>query len=68
MSDQSYFNIFLSKSWACPSCVPVFTFKPKVVKPNERLNYVRLLRKLAKLLNPLRNQYAEMYSAIKLFS
>lgn len=61
MSAQSFFNCFLSKIWACPNCIPDFECKPKTVKPNKYL-------KLARRLIPLRNQYDEMYSTIKLFS
>lgn len=62
MSDYSYCKIFLSKNWACPTCVPIFkskSFNTSVFyKP---IDFKKVLLKLVKVLNPLRDQLSDMY-------
>ena len=67
MSDVSYSNILYSKSWACPSCVPPFKSKTKIIETSDHVNYNTLLYKLAKILNPLRNQCADIFYTTKDF-
>lgn len=55
MSNDSYFNLRESNSWACPCCVPIFvSTSPR--ENTKNINYHNLLRKLAKILSPLINQ------------
>lgn len=62
ISDQSYLNIVRSKVWACPSCVPSFvsSIGSNVTNTTKGTNYEKVLLKLAKILNPLRQQSVEM--------
>lgn len=66
-SDITFCNLFLSKDWACPNCVPDFISKLDTVLMNKQDNYKKLMRKLVKMLNPLRNQFDEMYYTIECF-
>ena len=50
MTDDSYLNTQITKSWSCPSCVPSFQSKSR---QQGNINTFKLLTKLAKILNPL---------------
>lgn len=67
MSEVSYRNILHSKNWACPSCVPPFKRMTIVLENRNCVNHDKLMRKLAKVLNPLRSQCADMFYAAKEF-
>lgn len=55
ISENSYFNIMRSRQWTCPTCVPAF-----VTMNNNKCNmYEKLLLKLAKILNPQRDESIE---------
>jgi hypothetical protein len=54
MSDSTYLNILKSKQWSCPICVPEFAMNNVVLC--DKIDYSKLLFKLAKILNPLLDQ------------
>lgn len=63
ISDNSYFNILLTKNWACPSCVPIFICNRNLHESvNAKQEFIcgKLFLKLARILNPLRMQYRDI--------